>query len=339
MAKRKKKTVLVTGASGFLGLHLVAELKSQGLQVRSFGRSESEHLAALGVEQVQGSVLDSDACNHVTRGVDAVYHLAGMVSRKPEDSGRLYDVHVVGVRNMLTACTEHGLERVVVASTSGTVGVSKDADFLADESSEVPWKIIGRWAYYESKAYAEREIESFLNRGLPVKVARPTLLLGPGDHSGSSTGDVAKFLSGDVKAALPGGMSFVDARDVAVALPGLLEHGEPGVGYLMGAVNFSIKDFLLGLQQASGVPAPAFALPSAVVSRMRGVFKQASKLSMFGGLDEQTFEMGCHYWYIDSARARAEIGFEPRDWAETLTDTVADIRGIGQPVVDQYATR
>ena len=181
-------------------------------------------------EQLLGSVLDEETCKSSLKGVDEVYHLAGMVSRDPKDSGLLYDVHVRGTRNVLQGCLEQKIERVLVASTSGTVGVSKEEDFLAHEASPVPWKLIGKWPYYESKAYAEKEIQTFVDKGLPVRVARPTLLLGPGDHTGSSTGDVAKFLSGEVKAALPGGMSFVDARDVADVLPRLMEKGEPGSG-------------------------------------------------------------------------------------------------------------
>ena len=329
MPRKKKKKILVTGASGFLGLHLTRNLVESGAKVHTLGRRASAQLDELGVEQELGSILDGDTCRSCLKGMDEVYHLAGMVSRDPKDSGLLYDVHVRGTRNILQACLEQKIERVLVASTSGTIGVSKDEDFLADEASPVAWKLIGNWPYYESKAYAEKEVQSFIEQGLPVRMARPTLLLGPGDHTGSSTGDVAKFLSGEVKAALPGGISFVDARDVADVLPRLMERGKPGVGYLLGAVNYPIRDFLLGLQQASGVAAPAWTLPKPVVSKMGGVLKKVSGLSVFGGLDEQTFEMGCHYWYIDSQRAIDELDFKPRDWSETLTDTVADIRGIG----------
>ena len=80
---------------------------------------------------------------------------------------------------------------------------------------------------------------------------------------------------------------------------------------------------------ASGVAAPAWTLPKPVVSRLGGILKKMSGLSAFGGLDEQTFEMGCHYWYIDSQRAIDELEFSPRDWSETLSETVAEIRGIG----------
>lgn len=330
MAEGTGRVALVTGASGFLGLHLVDVLRAQGRQVRSLGRAESASLAAREVDQRIGSVTDKAACAAAVAGVYEVYHVAGSVSRDKDNSGPMYAVHVEGTRNILQACLDAGVQRVVVVSTSGTIGVGDESRFMASEESPVPWEIIRQWPYYESKAFAEREIARFVGKGLPVKVARPTLLLGPGDHNGSSTGDVVKFLCGDIKAGLPGGMSLVDARDVAAALPALMEKGEPGVGYLMGAVNCTLRDFMLALEQVSGVRAPAFDLPRTVVDRAEGILKAVSKLRFFGGLEPQTFEMECHYWYIDSSRARDELGFAPRDWMATLADTVEDLRAIGR---------
>ena len=330
MAKKKVKNVLVTGASGFLGLHLVRELVASGHAVRTLSRHRSTHLSEMNVEQVQGSVTEATDCAEAVKGVSQVYHLAGTVARDRTQSGILYDVHVTGTRNVLSACVDAGIEDVVAMSSSGTIGVGESSDFMASEASPVPWDLVGRWPYYESKALAEKEIAHFVARGLPVRIARPSLLLGPGDYNASSTGDVSKFLSGGVKAALPGGLSLVDARDVAAILPTLMTKGTPGVGYLLGSVNFPVRDFLLGLQQVSGVRAPSFTLPSKLINRTGGLFKTVSRLSYFGGLDPVTFEMGCHYWYIDSSKAASDLGFAPRDWAQTLADTVTDIRSIGR---------
>ncbi len=237
----------------------------------------------------------------------------------------MYSVHVTGTRNILQAAKDAGIEQILVVSTRGTIGVSDHGDFVADESSPVPWGLIREWPYYESKAFAEKEVAAFVEQGLPVKMARPTLLLGPGDHNGSSTGDVVKFLCGDIKAGLPGGMSAVDVRDVAAALPVIMEKGEAGKGYLLGAYNGEVREFLVMLEQVSGVRAPTFTLPRTLTDKAGGFLKKVSSMKAFGGLEEQTFEMGCHYWYIDSSAAE-ELGFSPRPFSETLRDTVEDLR-------------
>lgn len=332
MAKRrtsKTKTgpILVTGASGFLGLHLTGVLREAGHAVRALGRKTSDRLAALEVDQHLGSVTDPEAVAAAVLGVSAIYHCAGWVSRDKGERGAMYRVHIDGTRAVLQAAMDAGVDQVLVVSTSGTVGVADHPDFMADEDSPVAWPLVREWPYYESKAYAEREVQAFVEKGLPVKMARPTLLLGPGDYNGSSTGDVVKYLCGDIKASLPGGMSAVDVRDVASALPAILADGEPGVGYLLGAVNCTVREFMVMLEQASGVRAPAMSLPRPLVDRASGLLKAVSRLRAFGGLEPQTFEMGCHYWYIDSARA-VRLGFAPRPFQDTLRDTIEDLRGM-----------
>ncbi|MEZ4472589.1 MAG: NAD-dependent epimerase/dehydratase family protein [bacterium] len=309
-------------------MHLTRHLRAtSSAELHSLGRSHSAHLEGLEVTQHRGSVTDAETVRAALDGVDTLYHLAGTVTREKDAGPSVYRVHIDGTRNVLRAAMDAGIQRVVVLSTSGVNGVSDDDDFLATESSPIAWDLIQRWPYYESKAFAEKEIAKFVAAGLPVKIARPTLLLGPGDYQQSSTGDVVKFLCGDVKAALPGGLSFVDARDVAAALPALLEHGEAGVGYLFSALNCTIREFLVLLEQASGVKAPGFVLPRKVIDRAEGVMKWASGLKLFGGLDAQTFEMGCHYWYLDASRAQRDLGFAPRPVGETLKDTVEFLRG------------
>lgn len=317
--------ILITGASGFLGAHLAQVLIDAGASVRSLGRSPSEALSAMGVTQIQGSVLSPEDVAKAMDGARAVYHLAGQVSRDKSQVGAMHALHVAGTRNVLGAAREAGVEEVLVVSTSGTVAVSEDPDFLGDEDCHYPWDLIGRWPYYESKAFAEKEALRFVAEGFPVKIARPTLLLGPGDTRGSSTEDVVRFLSGKVKAALPGGLSAVDVRDVAQALPALMAKGTPGVGYMLTGMNLSVRDFLLMLEQASGVRAPAIELPKGLVDRTSGLLKRVSRLKSFGDLDEQTFEMGCHYWYVSSERARADFGFSTRPFEDTLRDTVDDL--------------
>src|ERR1700677_1139640 len=113
--------VLVTGATGFLGSHLVASLLANGDLVVALCRDEEPDLVDQGVTVKRGDVLDKASVLAAARGCEGIYHAAGKVSRDPKDAEELYKVHVEGTRNVLSAAREAGVRRVVVASTSGTI--------------------------------------------------------------------------------------------------------------------------------------------------------------------------------------------------------------------------
>jgi dihydroflavonol-4-reductase len=318
---------LVTGGSGFLGFHVCAALKEQGWQVRSLNRSHSHRLESLEVEQFLGDVCLKDDLLKASDGIDASYHLAGHVSRDPLHSGAMFQLHLKGTQNWIDSIRHLKISNALYMSTSGVVGVSED-DQCATEANALAWDYIRQWPYYESKGMAEECVWRACKEGLPIKIARPSLFLGPGDPTGGSHDDVLTFLGGGVKAALPGGLSAVDVRDVAQFLPLLMEKGKPGVGYLLGGRNLTIRTFLNQLAQISGVTAPLLDLPFDLTNKAPGILKWISKQSMFGGIDPKTFEMGCHFWYVDSTLAQS-LGFTPRPLSETLVDALNDLETRG----------
>ena len=135
-------------------------------------------------------------------------------------------------------------------------------------------------------------------------------------------------MSGRLKVCPPGGVALVDVRDVAAFLPRLIERGHPGVGYLLSAANLSLRDFFTRLSQISGVSAPPLDLPSSLLKSAAPLFKRLARSELFGAVDGVSFEMGCHYWYVDASAAQA-LGFQPRPVEETLTATVQDLASRG----------
>ncbi len=324
--------VLVTGGTGFLGEHVCAALTRAGTPVRALARSRSGVLDELGVELIRGDVTSADDCARAVAGVTAVYHLAGVVSRDPDDGQRMMRTHVDGTRHLLTAAAAAGVRRVVVASTSGTVAVSA-RDEVLDESAGSAEELVAGWPYYVSKIYQERlAFELGTTLGLEVVCVNPSILYGPGDRRMSSTGDIRRFLRGQIPVIPRGGINFVDARDAADATVAAMAQGRPGERYLLGGPNWTMKEFFGRLARVAKVRGPWLALPEAAwidraqragASLVEHLWRSRGKEPP---LDRISVEMSEHFWWFDSAKAERELGFVARDPGLTLHDTVDYLR-------------
>lgn len=319
---------LVTGATGFLGQWLVEHLlEEKGVNLRVFVRASHPSHGERGIEEVEGSILDSEAVERAVAGVDRVYHLAGKVSRDPDDARELYRVHVEGTANLCRAAKEAGVRRIVLASTSGTIAVTDDGVAIPDETFPPPIEIIGRWPYYTSKLYQEETAKRECGSDVELVTLNPSLLLGPGDKRLSSTEDVLRFLAGDIPVIPPGGVNFVDVRDVAIAFRTAMEKGRAGERYLLGGPNWTCAAFFERLERASKVKGPWIKLPEPVYAfagkALDAFYRHWDKAPP---VDRISVEMGQRFWYLDPGKAERELGFEARDPYETLHDTVSYIK-------------
>jgi len=341
----------VTGGTGFLGEHLVHQLAADGHQVRVISRDPAPLIRRLPSEVDKrlvvpspASVLDPRALAEAVRGVDGFFHLAGVVDHSRRAPADVNDLNVQGTLNCLRACAGAGVQRVVYASTSGVCAVRRSpakATALGDSAPYADDAVRG-WPYYESKIEAERASAALAAElGLDLVCMRPTLLLGPGDRRLSSCRLVADLLRGRVPLCPSGGLSFVDVRDVADAFAVAMQRGRStrdgagtstsaqggmATGYVLGAANMTLREFLAEVERLSGVPAPRVSLPP-VVERASAWLLYQAKGRLLGNwdksLDPVYVEMGQAFWYTDWSAAQRDLGFQPRSPEETLRDTIA----------------
>lgn len=319
--------VLVTGATGFLGSHLIPLLLEENEPVRALVRQPAPELSARGVEVVVGDVVSGTGLDAALEGVKRVFHLAGRVSRDPDAAASLQRVHVDGTRSLAAAARRAGVERILLVSTSGTTAVSRDPDPDCDETAPVPIELIGRWPYYRSKWLQERALLADAG-DIEVVIVNPSLLLGPGDERLSSTGDVLRFLSGQLSVIPPGGLNFVDVRDAAAGAVAAMAKGRSGQRYLLGGHNWSFADFFARLAEVSGSPAPRLRLARGLYTA-GALFTEeiARQVGREPAVDRTSREMAACYWYFSSEKAARELGHDPRDGRVTLLETVNWFRG------------
>jgi len=178
MINKSSERVLVTGGGGFLGGAIVKRLVERGDLVISFSRRFYPELEAMGVEQIQGDIGDSTAVERAFRKVALVFHVAA----KPGvwgDYSTYYRTNVIGTRNVIAACKQHGVSRLIYTSSPSVVFNGTDMEGV-DEF--VPYPETYHAHYPKTKAMAEQAVIAAGDEGLKTIILRPHLIWGPQDN-------------------------------------------------------------------------------------------------------------------------------------------------------------
>jgi dihydroflavonol-4-reductase len=329
------RRALITGGTGFLGRHLVAHLRRTEpmTRLRLLCRASTPNGHDPAVEVVRGDVTDPASVLRAMDGVDQVYHVAGLLSGLPSDRRAIFAVHVEGARNICAAAARHRPERLVFVSTSGTIAISR-RPALHDEGAAYPYTLVSRWPYYVSKIFAEKlVIAATAEHGLPTVVVNPTLVLGPAGGPASTNAMIAPFLDSRLQFVPRGGLSFVDVRDVAAILPAAAVRGQTGQRYLLSSANCSFRELVRRLDVVSGRPARCLpSVPTPLLLDAARLLRLLPRVAQRVPVSGASLEIATHYWYADASKARAELGFAPRDPSETLAAAVRDLQlaGLGR---------
>lgn len=327
LAKTERK-ILITGGTGFLGTHIVRQFLDAGEKnLRVMASHVPAWMKDAGVEAAEGSVTNREDVAGAMRNVEAIYHLAGKVSRDNEDAAAMNRIHIEGTRILCEAAREAGVKTLVLASSSGTIACSETEEIF-DETYPTPVEIISSWAYYISKYYQEKTaLENFNSNGAKLIILNPSLLLGTDDERLSSTKPVLDFLARKIPYTPSGGLSFVDVRDAATTFINALERGRHGEKYLLGAANMTFAEFFGRLERLSKVPAPILRVPKRLAmagsNLINSIYKSWNKPSP---IQPKEVEQAEYFWYFDSLKAEEELNFTTREPNETLQDTISYLR-------------
>lgn len=308
---------LVTGATGFLGGHLVAALLERGDQVRALVRSPqaAEPLRRLGVELVPGDITDESSVRAALARCETVFHLAGIVSHNHSDLPLMRIVNVEATRTLLGAL-EPGARAVHVSSVA-SMGPASSPTARADEQQTLPPNL-STLPYAKTKREGELVAIEAAARGVDVVIANPGFLLGPGDIHRISTWPIDAYLSGKLRVRTAGGLAFVDARDVATGLIALSEQGRAGERTLLvnPEGNLSWKALFALVGEVSGKRRLMISLPP-------GVAAFGSRI-VPSPVSPGEIRAAGHWWFYDGSKAAQELGFRCRPIAETIAETIAD---------------
>jgi len=318
-------TILVTGANGFIGSHIVRSLLKRDHQVRVFVRPDANmrNLDGLNVEIAHGDLLKPGSVIDAAIGCKAVIHTAGVINTHPFDGWHTWEINFVGATNVFTAAALAKAEKVIYTASIFALGVSPDGrpadENVADNLGHL------RFAYIASRRAAQAKAERLLAGGLPLVFIYPTYCVGPGVHDfgASPQRQILAFLRGRLPFYASGGMNLVDVRDAADAHVLALERGEVGSKYLVGGEDITLRDLFKRLSKAADRPMIMLPVPRAAMMAGGWVMQWFSRKPP---MDANTARLMRYRWYYDSGQAKRDLGHAPRPLDETLRDTVAWLR-------------
>ncbi len=324
----------VTGATGFIGSHVVRCLLKRGDRVRLLARNSSRksNVEDFGCEIVIGDLKDGMSLLRCVQGCRRVYHVAADYRLWARDPQEIYENNVAGTRNLLSACCESGVEKVVYTSTVGTIGMHKDGP-PADEDSPVTLDgMIGH--YKRSKFMAEQVAHEFAASGLPVIIVNPTTPVGAGDIKPTPTGKIIlDFLKGRLPAYVDTGLNLVNVSDVARGHLLAEKNGRVGERYILGGENWSLEEILDTLARLCGRRMPRFRIPW-IVALIAAYLDQVVVGGLFGrepSIPLDGAKMARHKMYVSSEKARRELGYNPGPVSEALREAVDYFQNAWQP--------
>jgi dihydroflavonol-4-reductase len=312
-------TVLVTGATGFIGSHVARLAAERGDEVvlAVEAGSPDAAIADLDLRRVRCDVRDRRAVRRALRGVERVFHCAGVTSVRPVDAELLFDVNVRGTKLVMEECLRAEVERVVYTSSAAVVGPAAPGG-TADETQLFTAGRLGV-PYVNSVHEGEVEAMRVAARGLPLVCVNPAICFGAGDHLLASTRLVRSFLLGRIPVYTEGALSVVDVRDVAAAHLLADRRGQLGERYILGGRNFTFERLFADLGRLSGIDPPV-RLPAGVARAAAGVLASAGRGWPLTPLEVRA---ASNWWTYRSTKARRELGWSARPHEETLEATVA----------------
>lgn len=303
--------VLVTGATGFLGTALCQALDQKNIHITALVRPESSIDDLKKLSRIRfhtGDVTDFNSVKEAARGVELVFHLAGVVSYSHRDLPLMERVNVKGTACVVEVCRQRKV-RLVHTSSIVAVGASLKPVILDEDSPYNMGKY--RIAYFDTKRQAEVLVQKAVGKGhISAVILNPSQVYGPGDMLKSTRSIQKKVVAGKCPFYTFGGISVVDTHSVVKAFLTAIDKGKPGHRYILSGENIYIKELLSLIARASGVKAPFIPVPNTAIHTLMGLQKILKTLGWKKNID--TLRMACFYHWFSNKKAREELGFSPQ---------------------------
>lgn len=317
--------VMVTGGTGFVGSHTVAELVKQGHKVKLLVRSPDRVAPALdplgikNVEVIKGNVLDKASIEQAAEGCDATIHCGSVYSLDPRAARTIRQTNVAGTQAVIEIASRLGHDPIIHVSSYVALAGNRGCELNPETK---PVKIKG--VYPASKADSDIVARSFQEQGVPVVITYPGTVWGPNDpHYGESCQIMENLLRGFWRVGVKGHLPISDVRDIAALHALLLEKGKGPRRYICLSRNVVMKEMLAAVSEITGRNLKNSTLPAwLVLGLMRAMDAIQHVLSFRLPYNYQSVYVVSLKTVCDDLKTRNDFNIEPRTVTETLSDTI-----------------
>jgi len=316
--------VLVTGANGFLGSNLVRRLNQEGHHVRILVRSTSDlsELDGCQFEKFVGDVTDVESLRKAVVGIETVFHLAGVIAYRRADRSLMEKVNVGGTANLLTALQGSGVSRLVDLSSVVAIGAGFRPDQILNEESEYNVGSL-HLGYFDTKHQAEMLVrQACVEKKVDAVILNPSTIYGAGDALKGTRKTQVKVAQGKFPFYTRGGVNIIHVDDCVEGILSAWKKGRTGERYILSGENLLLKDVFDMIAQEAGVASPKMQMPSWALFTLGWVGDRMTDVGMKGPVSTENAWTSQMYHWFDNAKARRELGLDPRPARVALHDSV-----------------
>ncbi|KYG60702.1 dihydroflavonol 4-reductase [Bdellovibrio bacteriovorus] len=323
--------ILVTGANGFLGSWVTRALVNEGHHVYALVRPKSDlsELSGVQCKYVHGDVTDVHSLLEAFKGVDTVFHLAGVIAYKKSQRHLMDKVNVEGTANVVSVCREHKVRRLVYLSSVVAIGAGYTPQDILNEDSAYNISDLNL-GYFETKHEAEKIVKKACDKGeINAVMLNPSTIYGAGDAKKGSRKMQLKVAQGKLKFYTSGGVNVVAVEDVVQGILSAWKNGRNGERYILSGENILIKDLFAMIAAEAGVKPPPYQMPDSVLHTVGAIGDAMEKLGLKGPLSRENAYTATMYHWFDSSKAQKELGFKPRPAREAIHNSVQWMKDQG----------
>jgi dihydroflavonol-4-reductase len=313
--------ILITGGTGFLGTHLCRRLAEDGHAVTVFRRASSntDTLANVHVTHEIGDVMDADSVRRAAKNQHVVIHaaagLTGVGSRE-----RSYEINVEGTRNVVNACLENGIRRLLHVSSVAAIGIPEN---VTPANEDFRFNLEGSKLFYHiSKFRAEGVIREGVGRGLDAVIVNPSALWGPSRSSYKPLELVRSIRRARTLRCSPGGCCIVHVEDVVDGIVAAIDGGVSGSRYILGGDNLSFREWIQKIATGLGTEPRLVSVPRVITESMALMLKPLASFSpRFYGPYLRAY-LASRSTFYDSSKASRMLGYRSRSFEAILEEAV-----------------